>query len=89
MLAEKINGWPFLACVIHTKLAALKKVARTIRDRLANGMSYCTHGITNAVAEGINSKIMSIKPRVGGYRDRENFKTVICFYCGGLDLYAR
>jgi putative transposase len=42
---------------------------------------------TIAVAEGINSKIMSIKRRVGGYRNHENFKTAIFFYCGGLDLY--
>ena len=73
--------------VIHTRLEPLKKVARTIKQRLANVVSYCTHGITNAVAEGINSKIMAIKRRVGGYRNRENFKIAIYFYCGGLDLY--
>ena len=75
--------------VIHTKLKPMKKVARTIKERLANVVSYCTHGITNAVAEGLNSKIMSIKRRVGGFRNRENFKTAIFFYCGGLDLYPR
>ncbi|MFN6207566.1 MAG: transposase, partial [Planctomycetota bacterium] len=41
------------------------------------------------VAEGLNSKIMSIKRRVGGFRNRENFKTAILFYCGGLDLHPR
>ena len=75
--------------VIHTNLSPLKKVARTIKTRLANVVSYCTHGITNAVAEGINSKIMAIKRRVGGYRNRENFKTPIYFYCGGLELYPQ
>lgn len=75
--------------VIHTKLKPMKKVARTIKERLANVVSYCTHRITNAVAEGINSKIMSIKRRVGGYRNPENFKTAIYFYCGGLDLYPQ
>jgi transposase len=75
--------------VIHTKLKPMKKLARTIKERLRNVVSYCTHGITNAVAEGINSKIMSIKRRVGGYRNRENFKTAIFFYCGGLDLYPQ
>ncbi len=75
--------------VIHTKLEPMKKLARTIKERLENVVSYCTHGITNAVAEGLNSKIMSIKRRVGGYRNRENFKTAIFFYCGGLDLYPR
>ena len=75
--------------VIHTKLKPMKKVARTIKERLANVVSYCTYGITNGVAEGLNSKIMSIKRRVGGFRNRENFKTAIFFYCGGLDLYPR
>lgn len=73
--------------VIHTKLKPMKKVAKTIKQRLDNVVSYCTHGITNSVAEGLNSKIMSIKRRVGGYRNRENFKTAIFFYCGGLNVY--
>lgn len=75
--------------VIHTKLEPMKKVARTIKERLANVVSYCTHRITNAVAEGMNSKIMAIKRRVGGFRNIENFKIAVFFYCGGLDLYPR
>lgn len=75
--------------VIHTKLEPMKRVARMIKKRLQNVVSFCQHRITNAVAEGINSKIMAIKRRVGGYRNRENFKTAIFFYCGGLDLYPR
>jgi transposase len=75
--------------VIHTQLEPLKKVARSIKERLANVVSYCTHQITNAVAEGINSKIQAIKRRVGGYRNNENFKTAIYFYCGGLNLYPQ
>ena len=73
--------------VIQTKLTPMKRVARTIKARLAHVVSYCTHRITNAVAEGLNSKIMSIKRRVGGYRNRDNFKTAIFFHCGGLNLY--
>lgn len=75
--------------VIHTRLEPLKKVARTIKERLKNIASYCDLGITNAVAEGMNSKIMSIKRRVGGYRNVENFKTAIYFHCGGLQLYPQ
>jgi hypothetical protein len=36
-----------------------------------------------------NSKIMSIKRRAGGYRNTENFKTAVLFYCDGLDLDPR
>ena len=73
--------------VIHTKLEPMKAVARLIRERLRNVVSYCTHKITISVAEGMNSKIMSIKRRVGGFRNRQNLKTAIFFYCGGLSLY--
>jgi len=75
--------------VIHTKLEPMKKVARAIKARLQNVVNYCEHPITNAVAEGMNSKIMSIKRRVGGYRNPENFKIAIFFHCGGLDLYPQ
>ncbi|WP_234824100.1 transposase [Bremerella cremea] len=70
--------------VIHIKLAPTKKATRTIKERLTNVVCYCTHGITNAVAEGMNSNIMTRKRRVGGCRNRENFKTAIIFHCGGL-----
>jgi len=39
------------------------------------------------VAEGLNSKIMAIKRKACGYRNRERFKIAIYFFCGGLDLY--
>jgi transposase len=64
-------------------------VPDTIKERLQHVVSYCTHGITNTAADGLNSKIMSIKRRVGGFRNIENFKTAIFFYCGGLQLYPR
>ena len=75
--------------VARTKLTPLKRVAKTIKERLDHVVSFCTHRITNAVAEGINSKIQSIKRRVCGFRNRENYKTAIHFYCGGLDLHPR
>jgi transposase len=75
--------------VIRTKMAPMKKLARSFKERIDNIVTYCTHGITNAVAEGINSKIMSIKRRVEGYRNIENFKTAVLFYCGGLNLDPR
>lgn len=72
---------------IRSRLEPVKKVAAMIQRRLENVITYCTHFITNAVAEGLNSKIMSIKRRAGGFRNGENFKTVIYFHCGGLSLY--
>jgi transposase len=82
---EYFQGW--YSWAIRSRLEPVKKVARMIKRRIDNVVSYCRHWITNAVSEGLNSKIMSIKRRAGGFRNRENFKTVIYFYCGGLDLY--
>lgn len=87
--AKAFFGW-WCRKVIHTKLEPLKKAARTIRERIDNVVSYrAFDGITNAVAEGVNSKIQSIKRRVGGYRNPKNYKTAVFFYCGGLDLHPR
>lgn len=74
---------------IRSRLDPVKKVARMIHRRLANVVSYCTHQITNAVAEGLNSKIMSLKRRASGFRNPASFKTAIYFYCGGLDMDPR
>ncbi len=41
---------------------------------LNNFVKYCTHGITNATAERITSKIISIKRSAGYYREIDNFK---------------
>ncbi len=60
----------------------MKTVARAIKDRLPHVVSYCTHRITNGVVEGLNSKNMSIKRLVGGFRNRENVKTAIVGHRG-------
>ena len=77
--------WYFWAT--HSRLAPVVEVARMINNHLANVMTYFDHRITNAVSEGLNSKIQTIKKMACGYRNRDNFKTAIFFHCGGLNLY--
>ena len=57
-------------------------------DAVVTGLP-ARHPITNGVAEGLNSKIMSIKRKAGGVRNPSHFTTAIYFHCGGLDLYPR
>jgi transposase len=71
----------------RSQLTPVKKVADMIKSRISNVLSYCRHPITNGVAEGLNSKIMTIKRKCCGFRNAENFKTAIYFHCGGLDMY--
>lgn len=77
------------AAAIRSRLEPVKRVARMIKRRLENVLTYCQKPFTNATAEGLNSKIMAIKRRAGGYRNAEHFKTVIYFFCGGLNLNPR
>ena len=77
--------WYFWAT--HSRLVPIIKAAKTIQRHLPNVLSYFTHRITNAVAEGLNSKIQTIKKMAYGFRNREHFKTAIFFHCGGLQIY--
>lgn len=75
-------GW---AC--RCRLEPVKKVARMMKSRLDNILTYLRFPITNSVAEGINSKIQWIKQTARGFRNRESFKTAILFHCGKLQMY--
>lgn len=82
---QHFRRWYFWAT--HSRLEPVVKVARMFRKYLNNIMTYFIHPITNAVSEGINSKIQTILKMAYGFRNREHLKTAIYFHCGGLQLY--
>ncbi len=71
----------------HSRIAAFRKLAHMIKWHLRYIMNFCEHKVSNAVAEGLNSKIQAIKHMACGYRNVKNFITDIYFHCGGLALY--
>jgi transposase len=77
--------WYFWAT--HSRLPPMIAKARMLKTHLPNVLTYLRHRITNATAEGLNSKIQWIRYTARGFRNRENFKTAIYFHCGKLDLY--
>ena len=83
--SHHFTKWYFWAT--HSRLEPVIQTARMIHKYLHNVLTYFTHPITNAVAEGLNSKIQTIKKMAYGFRNREHFKTAIYFHCGGLQLY--
>ena len=83
--SEFFRGWYALA--IRSRLEPVKRVARMFRKHLANILTYFTHRLTNAMAEGLNDGIQSLVKKAYGYRNRERFKADIYFHFGGLDLY--
>jgi len=77
--------WYFWAT--HSRLAPMVEAAKLIARHLPNVLTYFTHRITNAVAEGLNSKIATVQKRACGYRNPNHFKIAVYFHCGGLNLY--
>jgi transposase len=75
-------GW-----VSRSRLKPLIAVARMLKRHLENLLTYLKHHITNAVTEGLNSKIQSLKSAARGFRNFKNYRTRILFFCGKLDLY--
>jgi len=76
--------WYFWAT--HSRLPPMIEAARTINRHLHNVLTYFAHPITNAVAEGLNSKIGTVQKRACGFRNRDHFKIAVYFHCGGLNL---
>ena len=74
-------GW-----AARCRLAPVIEVAKMLKNRLPNILSYFRHGITNAMSEGFNSRIQSIKASARGFHAFDNYRTRILFHCGKLDL---
>jgi transposase len=60
-------GW-----AVRWRLDPVKKVAGMLKRHLDGVLRFVTHPITNGVAEGLNSKIMSIKRTAGDFRNPSN-----------------
>jgi transposase len=75
--------------VTHARLKPMAEVAKKLKRHLDNILTYLRHRITNAVAEGLNSKIQQVKSAARGFRNFENFRIAILFFCGKLDMYPQ
>ena len=92
----KVGRTAFVARVVATeaghgwatcsRLQPIIKLAKMLQRHLENILNYFRHRITNAMSEGFNSRIQSIKTQARGFRTFENFRTRILFNCGKLDL---
>jgi transposase len=75
-------GW-----VSRSRLKPVVEVAQMLKRHLENLLTYLKHHITNAVTEGLNSKIQSLKAAARGFRNFRNYRIRILFFCGKLNLY--
>lgn len=72
--------------VDKTKLKPLIKVKDMMDRHKGNILNYFKHQVSNAISEGINSKIQLIKATARGFQGFESYRTRILFYCGKLDM---
>lgn len=77
-------GW-----VSRSQLKPVVEVAQMLKRHLDNLLTYLKHHITNAVTEGLNSKIQSLKSAARGFRNFRNYRIRILFFCGKLSLYPQ
>lgn len=72
--------------VVKSGIKPMIKVAKTLKRHLYGLLAWFGCMIDNALTEGFNATIQSLKASARGYRNFENFRTVILFFCGKLDL---
>jgi len=73
----------------RSQLRPIIKVAKMIKKHFENIITYLKHPITNAVTEGLNSKIQTLKSNARGFRSFWNYRIRILFFCGTLSLYPQ
>ena len=71
---------------VRTRLAPIKKVAKSLKRHIEGLLNYFTHRISNAMSESLNSRIQSLKANARGFRAFENYRIRILFFLGKLDL---
>lgn len=74
---------------VRCRLKPVADAARTLKRHLPGLLAYFEHPITNAMSEGINSRVEAIKNSARGFHSFDTFRTRILFHLGGLDLKPR
>jgi transposase len=59
---------------MDSEIGPLARLGKTIDKYKDHILNYFKHRITNAVVEGTNNKIKTLKRQAYGYRDMEYFK---------------
>lgn len=81
------NRWHhLLGWIWRCRLDPMIKVGRMIKRYLWGILNAIEYSVTNAIAEGVNSRIQWIKAQACGYRNRARFRNAILFHLGGLNL---
>lgn len=75
--------------VIESQLQPIIKFSEMINEHIDGILNYIDFNITNAFAEGMNSKIQHLIYSARGFRSFKNYRISVLFYCGNLDLFPQ
>ena len=81
---ERLCSW-----MMHSAVAEMKSVARTLRKEREGILNWWKRGSTNSFLEGLNSVVQSARSIARGFRSIDYFRTMIFLRLGRLDFTAQ
>ena len=78
----KLNKWYQWA--VRSRIEPIKDLAKTIKKNWSGILNYFDTRLTNGVLEGINSLVQAARARAKGYRNINNYITMIYLIAGKL-----
>lgn len=78
---DRWYGW-----ASRSRLRPMIQKAKMLKRHLDNLLTYTKHKVTNAMVEGFNSKIQTLKTNARGFRSFAGYRTRILFFCGRLNM---
>lgn len=79
-----IKKW--LSWAVRSRIEPVKNFARMVKEHWCGIMHYFTSRLTSGIMEGLNSRIQEIKRRARGFRNVDNFITLIYLETASLDF---
>lgn len=80
---RRLVGWLCRSRNVH-----MKKLAGTVVSHFENILNYFDDRLTNAVLEGLNNIVQSIKHTARGFRNCEYMKAICYLHCGAFEVTA-
>ena len=76
----------WLSWAVRSRLEPIKRFAKTVKSHFDGILRYFSSRLTSGAVEGINSRIQEIKRRARGFRNINNFISMIYLEAANLDL---
>jgi len=71
---------------VRSRLEPIREFARTVKNNWSGILNYFDSRLTNGILEGMNSIVQTARARARGYRNVNNFITMIYLLGGKLEL---